>query len=336
MLFYKGLEDIIFTRNQLFKCDELVILSGYLGPTPVERLKELPFHTTVIYGMYGAEGIQSRIHTALLQKHQSIDNINILYSTMPVHSKCYVWKNKGEVVHALVGSANFSVNGLTIPYKEVLAETTVDTFEPLDDYLKLVKEKAISCENAVVRKNKSKARQPHESADFNKDICSLPLYSTKNGNKYVPAASGINWCLSSNANVTPGDGYVPIPAECIRKYPQLFPKKQIVPVRDPSTGRSQRHNDAIEVLWDDGTIMTCLLEGNSELNLDGIRGGPKDLYPKNLASHPRKNVLGNYLRKRLGVTTDHKVSIADLAAYGRDTIDISLMGEGIYYFDFSV
>lgn len=30
MLFYKGLEDIIFTRNQLFKCDELVILSGYL------------------------------------------------------------------------------------------------------------------------------------------------------------------------------------------------------------------------------------------------------------------------------------------------------------------
>lgn len=335
MLFYKGLEEIIFTRNQLFKCDELVILSGYLGPNPVERLKELPFHTTVIYGMYGAEGIQSSLHAALLQKHRSIENIDILYSTMPVHSKCYVWKKQGEVVHALIGSANFSTNGLTIPYKEVLAETTADTFDPLDEYLDMIKNKAISCENAIARNNKKKKVNTQQKNGLNRDICSLPLYSEKRGVKYVPAASGINWCLSKG-NVTAGDGYIKIPADCIRKYPHLFPKKQIVRAEDSSTGRSQRHNDAIEVLWDDGTIMTCLLEGDIELNLDGIRDGSKDLYPKNLASHPKKNVLGKYLRNRLGISLDHKVTMSDLAAYGRDTIDISLMGEGIYYFDFSV
>jgi FAD/FMN-containing dehydrogenase len=45
------------------------------------------------------------------------------------------WKHNGEIVHALVGSANFSTNGLTTPYREILAETTRDTFKPLDDYI---------------------------------------------------------------------------------------------------------------------------------------------------------------------------------------------------------
>ena len=32
-------------------------------------------------------------------------------------------------------SANFSTNGLTTPYREILAETTRDTFTPLNDYI---------------------------------------------------------------------------------------------------------------------------------------------------------------------------------------------------------
>lgn len=318
MLFYKGLEDIIFTRNQLFKCDELVILSGYLGPTPVERLKELPFHTTVIYGMYGAEGIQSSIHTALLQKHQSIDNINILYSTMPVHSKCYVWKYKGEVVHALIGSANFSTNGLTTPFKEVLAETTVDTFDPLDEYLHMVTGKAISCENAVVRRNKSRFSQPKQVDNCSKDICSLPLYSISKGTKYVPAASNLNWGFA-DANVTPGDACIRIGAENVRNYTALFPAKQA-------------ENHSVEVLWDDGTIMTCLLEGSQPIKVDGIEAK----YPKQISSFPSKRAMGQYLRKRLGVPEGQRVTMADLIRYGRDAVDVSLQGEGIYYFDFSV
>ena len=318
MLFYKGLEDIIFTRNQLFKCDELIILSGYLGPTPVERLKELPFHTTVIYGMYGAEGIQSSLHTSLLQKHKSIDNIHLLYSTMPVHSKCYVWKNKGEVVHALIGSANFSTNGLSTPFKEVLAETTVDTFDPLNEYLKMVTDKAISCEDAVVRKNKSRFGQPQQSATVNKDICSLPLYSVNKGTKYVPAASNLNWGFA-NANVTPGDACIRIGAENVRNYTTFFPAKQA-------------ENHSVEVLWDDGTLMTCLLEGSQPIKVDGVEAK----YPKQISSFPSKKTMGQYLRKRLGVPEGQRVTMADLVKYGRDTVDVSLQGEGIYYFDFSV
>ena len=319
MLFYKGLEDIIFTRNQLFKCDELVILSGYLGPTPVERLKELPFHTTVIYGMYGAEGIQSSLHAALLQKHRTIDNIDILYSTMPVHAKCYVWKYKGEVVHALVGSANFSANGLTMPLKEVLAETTVDTFGPLDEYISAVKDKAISCEDAVVRKNKTKTAQKPQAAPNDKDVCSLPLFSLSKGMKYVPKASNLNWGLCENANVTPDDACIRISTENIRNYTKFFPAKQ-------------SENNAVEVLWDDGTLMTCLLEGSQPVRVEGV----VSKYPKQISSHPSKGIMGRYLRKRLGVPDGQLVTMADLVKYGRDTVDVSLQGEGIYYFDFSV
>lgn len=318
MLFYKGLEDIIFTRNQLFRCDELVILSGYLGPTPVGRLKELPFHTTVIYGMYGAEGIQASIHAALLQKHRSIDNIDICYSTMPVHSKCYVWKYKGEVVHALIGSANFSTNGLATPFKEVLAETTVDTFDPLDEYLDMVKGKAISCEEAVVRKNKSRFAQLQQTGSINKDICSLPLYSVTKGTKYVPAASNLNWGFA-DANVTPGDACIRIGADNIRNYTTFFPAKQA-------------ENHSVEVLWDDGTLMTCLLEGSQKIKVDGVEAK----YPKQISSFPSKRTMGQYLRKRLGVPEGQRVTMADLIKYGRDTVDVSLQGEGIYYFDFSV
>jgi hypothetical protein len=46
--------------------------------------------------------------------------------------------------------------------------------------------------------------------------------------------------------------------------------------------------------------------------------------------------MGQYLRKRLGVPEGQRVTMADLVKHGRDTVDVSLQAEGIYYFDFSV
>ncbi len=145
MLFTENLEEIIFQRHELFESDELIVVSGYVGPKPIQRLHSLPFYSKVIYGMYGSEGIQKTLHNSLVTLQDSIDNINIFYSQFPVHSKCYAWRNKGQIVHALVGSANFSTNGLTTPYREILAETTRDTFNPLNDYIARVLNNSISC-----------------------------------------------------------------------------------------------------------------------------------------------------------------------------------------------
>ena len=62
MLFTDNLEEIIFNRHQLFQNDELIVLSGYVGPRPIQRLQNLPFPSRVIYGMYGSEGIQRSLH----------------------------------------------------------------------------------------------------------------------------------------------------------------------------------------------------------------------------------------------------------------------------------
>ena len=132
MLFTENLEEIIFNRHQHFQTDELIVISGYVGPRPIQRLQNLPFNSTVIYGMYGSEGIKRPLHNSLIGLQNDILNINIFYSNIPVHSKCYVWRNRGQIISALVGSANFSTNGLTTPFREILAETTVDTFLPLN------------------------------------------------------------------------------------------------------------------------------------------------------------------------------------------------------------
>lgn len=336
MLFYENLENIIFTRNQLFQCDELVVLSGYVGPAPIRRLESLPLKSTVIYGMYGSEGIQQSLHNILLAESDMLKKVEILYSSIPVHSKCYVWKNQGKVVHALIGSANFSTSGLTTPLREVLAETTYDTFDPLNKYLEMILNRTIKCEDAIVKSNKQRKQVIDGSiAEYDEDVCSMPLFIIEKGEPTVPLKSGINWGLAklSGSHVNINDAYIRIGADLLEKYPDLFPQKLSFPSLDTITGRKgHRHNDNIDIIWDDGTTMTGLLEGSILKEINGVRG----MYPKQISTTPSKADLGKYLRNRVGVKEGIPITYVDLQKYGRTTIDVSLQGEGIYYFDFSV
>lgn len=320
MLYNRNLEEIVFDRHNIIDTDELVIISGYVGPNPIQRLNQLPFKTTVIYGMYGSEGIKKKLHESLLPLNN--DKVSILYSNIPVHSKCYIWKKDKKIVHALIGSANFSTNGLTTPYREVLAETTRDTFEPLQLYLNEIINNSINCESHV--QVESATSNVSNVVPINPEICDMILYDRRTGE--TQNAAGINWGQSTTAHVNKNDAYIAILKDNLRQYPSLFPPKQSVPRQDNS-GRPQRHNDSVEVIWDDGTTMECLFEGNQKN--DGI------IYPKQIASAPSKAQLGEYLRNRIGVPSGARVTRRDLNRYGRDYISVSLQAEGIYYFDFS-
>jgi len=335
MLFYENLDQIVFHRNELFRCDELIVLSGYVGPAPVKRLAELPLKSTVIYGMYGSDGIQQSLHDALVLENKAIEKLDILYSSIPVHAKCYIWRNNGEVVHALIGSANFSTNGLTTPYKEVLAETTADTFDPLNGYLKHVFENTISCDKATVKKNAKRRRTTFGAEEYDPEVCSMPLYILEGGMEKVPEKSGINWGMAklSGSHVNINDAYIRIGMDLVEHYPDLFPVKQTEPQNIENVVRKDhRHNDSIDIVWDDGTTMTGLLEGS----VPKIENGEKVLYPKQISTIPKKAILGKYMRERLGVPEGQQITMKDFERYGRKTIDVSLQGEGIYFFDFSV
>jgi len=321
MLYYQNLDELIFQRHEILDTDELIVLSGYLGPNPVSRLETLPINSRVIFGMYGSEGIQFDLHENLTKLQGSVVNLNIFYSQIPVHSKCYVWRKNGEIIHALIGSANFSTNGLTTPYREILAETSRDTFNPLNEYISHVFSNSISCLEAVVRRVKKQVRAGA--------ICNMTLLM-KNGQTHN--ASGLNWGFMSNGLPSKkrgiDDACIPISSQNIRLFPNLLPPKmtdrELIDVR----GRRQRANEAIELIWDDGTTMEGLLEGTN--NVDGVQ------YPKQISSFPAKNQMGEYLRTRLHVPFGQPVRRHHLDSYGRTDISVSLIGEGIYKCDFSV
>ena len=82
MAFYcRNLEDTIFNKHKALTKDpdELVIISGYLGPAPVKRLKELPFKTTVIAGMY-SKGVNNRLYKQLKAIELENPQLTILFS----------------------------------------------------------------------------------------------------------------------------------------------------------------------------------------------------------------------------------------------------------------
>ncbi len=317
MLYTQDLEELIFQRHQLHETDELIILSGYLGPKPVARLKELPFNSKVIYGMYGSEGIKPSLHNSLTNIQNEVENLNIFYSKLPVHSKCYVWKRKNDIIHALVGSANFSVNGITTPFREVLAETTFDTFRPLNNYISYILNNSISCLEVGME------RVDEEREQF--DYCLMTLLG-RDGE--VQNAAGLNWGQNPKNHTTPNDAYIALRTSHIRDFPNLFPPKQMNPLEIDARGRMQRHNDSIEIIWDDGLTMEGLLEGSQPVN--------DKIYPKQISSFPVKAELGEYIRNRIGVPLGQPVRKHHLERYGRVDIEVSLLGEGVYKFDFSV
>ena len=86
--------------------------------------------------------------------------------------------------------------------------------------------------------------------------------------------------------------------------------------------------------------MEALLEGEQELE--------GSVYPKQIASFSskkvsiegkpisNKSILGRYLRNRLKVGIDDVITKDLLDSYGRSTITLSLLSDGIYFADFSV
>jgi hypothetical protein len=321
MLYKENLEEIIFQRHNVFRADEIIVVSGYVGPKPIERLQTLPFRSTVVYGMYGSEGIKPFLHRSLTELQNTIGSLNIFYSNLPVHSKCYVWRYRGEIVHALVGSANFSTNGLTTPFREILAETTYDTFQPLNDYIQHILNNSLSCLEATVSERTRLTRLTGTD-----EVCVMTLLDPRTGE--VPPISGLNWGQNPNNHTNPNDAYIPIRTEHIRNFPELFPPKQINPLKADSRGRFQRHNDAIEIIWDDGINMEGLFEGSQPI--DNI------IYPKQASSFPTKSEIGEYFRNRLGVPLGQPVRRHHLDRYGRTNVAVSLISEGVYKFDFSV
>ena len=211
-----------------------------------------------------------------------------------------------------------------------VAEVTSETFQFLDDYLSRVLSNSISCLDSSITPGRSSSGRTSSAATVDSGmpgVCRMTLLDPGTGE--VQPRTGLNWGQAADtSHVNPDDASIPIRAPYIRAYPEIFPKKQESPSLTKGEGRPQRNNDPVDMLWDDGVTMKGLMEGSQPI--DGIR------YPKQFCTFPQKKDLGIYIRNRVGVPLGTPVTRVQLDAYGRTHIDVSLIGEGICSFDFSV
>ncbi|WP_407832413.1 restriction endonuclease PLD domain-containing protein [Vibrio rotiferianus] len=326
MLYFENLYELIFNRHKGNNIDELVIISGYLGPKPVQDLVNLPLKTTVYYGMYGSDKIDPVLHNTLMEIERNSNNIKLRYCNPGIHTKCYIWKKNGKIVDVLSGSANFSSKGLRTANRELLNTVNKESFLEVSKYETFISNISRSpCDIKIeFRKKSSNTKNVHKYPDNPSETCKISLLEKKTGKPHK--ASGLNWG-HGKGNTQIDDAYLQISAENVDSYPLLFPLKQNKPLADHS-GKKQRQNDVIEILWDDGTVMEALFEQYRK------RGEIK--YPKAISSAPDKSIMGQYLRRRLGISNSEFVTLKHLEEYGRTDIDVSMTSDGVYLMNFSI
>jgi len=306
MLYYSNsertLEDVVFDKFHTIEHDEFLVLSGYLGPSPIQRLKEENRNTTIIFGLAN-EGVQRKLHDRLIELEE---DITILVPQIPSHAKIYAWKKEGKFKCILNGSSNFSYKGLNNQFREILEEVPYHSFHQYEAYLKTILESSIRYKDFM---------RPVEAAE------APPSYALEceSPSLYAPG-SKINWGHAPRGNVNMRDSYIHVSAHQIRNYPLMFPEKS------PLRGLGFNDNDPIEIIWDDGTVMKGLLEGTQ--TIQGRR------YPNKISSYPSKRILGDYLRMRMSLPLGCYVTPEMFSRYGRDTITMSLHDD-LYFFDFS-
>jgi len=311
MFYYRNLYNVFFDEYPR-EATDFIALSGYVGIEPIAALSGIPLNSKIIYGLF-KENQQPQLHNQLIRLHS--ETRRILYPEILCHSKCYLWLRNNVPIKGLIGSANFSSNGLLNDYRESLLAVDRNQLYALKGYIELIQDSAVPCDEYVVHS------VPRTREVYDRDICEMVLYDPVTGQTQL--SHGLNWGLAEGSHVRPNDACIPIRVEHIRRYPQLFPPLQ----KNPERTRGSL-NEVIEIVWDDGVVMQGRLEGSQPV--DNIK------YPKQFASFPHKDDMGHYFRHRLGMSIGQRILREDLIRYGRDTVSVSLLEEGMYLFDFSV
>lgn len=339
-------------------CDEIVIISGYSSPDVIATIAKLGKPTLFYYGMYGAEGITERQLTSFRNLQKEYTNLKIrLVFKHRVHTKAYLFMNNNEIKHAMIGSANFSSNGLMgVKNSEILVELNdkelaqgSQYLSQLDTYRNDIDTISISCtDSKVITRTKV---TPKQSAfrkkgqevfplTGNPHVAIMPFYSIDKGKKVINKHSGINWGLQSGHVKKSGkytEAYIPVTATLIDNYPIIFPP--FPDIRTTTEGKITRRSDPVTVLWDDGVVMQMIFSGSGvQRPSEGKRnpGDPFREYPKQFTSADGGGeMLGEYLRKRMGVAPKGLISLADFKKYGRDYVIVTYIAPGYYEADFS-
>ena len=337
MIYYDNLENLILDRHTRNHADEIIILSGWTGSSPIKKLSQLPIQSTVIHG------IKSSISKELT-KYQNITNstnTDIWVKNKYNHSKIYCWLKNGSPIDILSGSANLSTSGLNKAFKgETLFDIDQRNYTDTHNYLlDALRDSVISTQ---YNPTFSGLQFPVTAANVQSPSTTSTSFMLDKVLSFVPpkveiyvggidgtmqAASGWNWG-HGKAHNSPNVAYQRLSTDLIKAIPWMFPNDGVN--ENIGSGQGLKNNKPqAEILFDDGFVMDARFEQKGGRNEDG-----EYLY-KAITSYPDKANYGEYVRRRIGVPSNAFISDADIARWGKDTITLELLSPGVYYCDFS-
>lgn len=340
------------------ECDEVVIISGYSSPDVIETVAKLGKPISFYYGMYGAEGITERQLESFRSLQETYANLKIqLVFKHRVHTKAYLFMKNNQIIHAMIGSANFSSNGLLgVKNSEMLVELNKmelvedsQYLSQLETYRNDIDAISIDCTDSkvitrakITPKQSTFRKKGHDIFPLtgNPHVAIMPFYSIEKGKKVINKRSGINWGLQRGhvkKSSKYKEAYIPVTSTLIDNYPVIFPP--FPDIRTTTTGKATRKSDPVTVLWDDGVVMQMIFSGGGvERPTKGKRkpGDPFREYPKQFTSADGGGeILGKYLRNRMGVAPKDLIRMSDFKKYGRDYVILTYIAPGYYEADFS-
>jgi hypothetical protein len=329
MIYTDDLEDRVLNRHKLNGADELIFMGGYIGPDPVEKIARKinsQIKCEIIYNCSKNSNVNAVYHKKYVDITENT-NVNVYYKNSYNHAKIYVWLKNKLPLEIMTGSANFSSSGLCNDGQEILIDIEKKEFTDVMNYVNTA-----FCDSQLCTKNKpfttlsvNKKTKVHPNAldkivKLNPPTAKIMLCD-KVG--HVHEKSGLNWGFGK-AHIAKDCSYIAIRKQLIKDLPSLFPYNGKNP--NKGVGQAKRNKRQIaEGVFDDGESI--------KLSFEGIN--PPDNF-KQLTSFPKNNILGIYIRKRLGLNQFDQINYNHLKRYGRDNIEISKVGEGLYYLDFSV
>jgi len=337
MVYFDNLESLVLDRHLHNEAEELIILSGYIGASPIEKLAQKQIRSKVIWGTLAED--KQNFKKEYHDKYKSItsdtsNSTEVLYKDLYDHSKIYCWLKNNEPIEILSGSANFSNRGLKGANRESLFDIKPGDYSTVHNYLRAALHGSIlSTIHPGPTPASSVPPQPviaRTATMLDSVVSTSPqiadIYLGGRGRKMQDAA-GLNWGHGRGHN-SKDCGELRLRSNLVRAIPGLFPNNGIN--LNLGSGQSHRNtNEHAEILFDDGFVLDASFEGQ------GASAGNGQVYYKQLTSFPHKNVFGAYFRKRLGLGQFDKITDQDLVHYGRDSIRLELIGEGMYYADFS-
>lgn len=332
-MYYNNLDHLILKRHFDNGANNLLILGGYLGLEPVERLAKEKIQTTVIYGCMQRAAFNPTLDQSFKRITNSSKFLDVYYKNSYNHSKLYCWLKDKTPVQIIAGSANFSYSGLCNDYQESLFEVQVSDYKKTHDYMLDALSDSTLCTTYTYVGSKKHAtiRKRLKLDTIISETPPAASLSLRSGNgDFSDSGINIGQKKLSGSHVNINDCYLPIRSALIDQLPSLFPNNGININSGKGWGKfGKKLTSNAEFLFDDGEVMSISFEQN------GPKRGDKHIY-KAIRSFPRNAHLGEYLRKRMGIGSGKPFTDIDFKRYGRESIDLTLISEGQYYADFSV